>query len=182
MPFSMNNLAAIPWQGLDTRPYTPGMFGGGPIMPGPIRADPTNPIAQPGGGGGGWWNPDPRLQGNPTGGGSGGINQPAPTWNPGGGPGVDIRSLQARQPIDMASPAQSTSSPQAPYTNPLVIYPNATAGDQPAATGARSYTSPGYSTQPGANPLSQAMRSYQANLRAQVPQQYQQYLPANFGF
>lgn len=50
------------------------------------------------------------------------------------------------------------------------------------ATAARSYTSPGFNMAAGANPISQAMQNYQANIRSQVPQQYQQYLPANFAF
>ena len=68
--------------------------------------------------------------------------------------------------------------------------PRPTPQQTPTNLAARTMTTPGYSTTtpgsqaPGAatNPIQNAMSQYQNNLRSQVPQQYQQYLPANFGF
>ena len=199
MPFSMNNLASIPWQGLDTRPYTPGMFGG--IVPMPDKPSYGPPIAQPGGG-------------------VGGINSPPPTWNPGGGPNMDLRntgSLQATPPFVINTPrpqansipsaqSQDPNNPNIQYRNPIDfasppqarqpfdIYGQGPQAQSPLASLPTNYwqskaqqlkSGAGY-TQPldtaTSNPITQAMQSFQSNLRSQVPQQYQQYLPANMGF
>lgn len=169
MPFSMNNLARIPWQGLDTRPYTPDMFGGGPIRP----ATPMlpGPLAPPGGGSSG----PIKWPGSPV--------NPSDPWGPiqqgpGGGPDIDYSHIQARQPIDSPNPSWWLQAQQdksvGNYTAPL---------DMASPGAARSYTSPNVTTNTAtSNPISQAMQSYMGNLRSQVPQQYQQYLPANMGF
>lgn len=74
MAFGLNRLASIPWQGLDTRPYTPGMYGGGTMGPG--GAGGTGPIlAQPGGGG--WTTPSV-------------IRDPGPVNWPSGMPSPDV--------------------------------------------------------------------------------------------
>jgi hypothetical protein len=66
---SMNKLASIPWQSLDTRPYTPGMFGdvepvaSRPGYTGPIHGSPIRPGGTP----------------------STGYQPPATSWDPTGG-------------------------------------------------------------------------------------------------
>ena len=166
MPFSMNNLARIPWQGLDTRPYTPGMFGGPVPMPDkPSYGPPTSPTSGPvwpGGGGGGPSTQPIELGSGGTG--PDGVNwhtnaTQAPAWNP-----------QAQSPLASLPPNYWQSKAQqlhsgAGYTQPLDM--------------AKPHVTTNTAT---SNPITQAMQSFQSNLRSQVPQQYQQYLPANFGF
>ena len=88
-----------------------------------------------------------------------------------GGPGVagipaqSLAAAWSRAPQNRSSPAPGSTVNTQVLTSPM----------------SRSQ-SPGFRMQPGANPIQQAMSQYQSNLRAQVPQQYQQYLPANFGF
>lgn len=80
-------------------------------------------------------------------------------------------------PATPATPATPGVSPATPATPAVGV-----GAQRRTSTPGTTYTSPGFSMAAGANPISQAMQQYQANLRSQVPQQYQQYLPSNFAF